>query len=167
MTLNIDHYLQHQADFPVDDDFREKLLKYDIGSAQRIKIVEAMDLSLLPALAARAGVIGPILHESCKDISELGAEICTALIVNSKPIDIQIALLNRAESRLNETEVRQTLSALPAPYSKIRVGWEIPRLPATDSNIDLVKWLDRRKFISSWSQGGFFDNDIRVNLRRK
>ncbi len=59
------------------------------------------------------------------------------------------------------------LADLPRPFSEIRTGYLTPRLTKTPGNLALVRWLAARKIISSWSEGGIFVDDIRVNLFRR
>ena len=169
ITKNVELYLAKAAEFPLDDDFREKLLGCNIRDEHRITIVRAMDVSLLASTPSRAAMIGPILARIGVEINELGAEPCQQIILNSKPIEIQIALFNKFQQKLDDQQVREMLDSLTAPFSDIKPGYGIPRIEGTEANLEFVKWLDVRRFISSWSQGGLFglDNDIRINLRRK
>jgi hypothetical protein len=67
---------------------------------------------------------------------------------------------------LAKEELRTVLRKLPKPYSDIKTGYGIPRLKNSPENLELVRWLDSRGIISSWSEGGLFTGDIRVNLYR-
>ena len=166
-ALNFEDYLAKQADFPSDDDFREKLLKQNITDAQRLQVIDLMDLNLLPTLSNRARSIGEVLMRSARDISQYGAAVCTALIVNAGSDESQVRLLNRSRTILDESQVRQILGQLPTPYKEITPGYLRPTLPDTEANVELVTWLHERGIISSWSRGGFGKQVIRVNNRHK
>ena len=166
-ALNIEDYLAKQADFPSDDDFREKLLKQQITDVQRLQVIDLMDLNLLPTLSNRARSIGEVLMRSARDISQYGAAVCTALIVNAGSDESQVRLLNRSRTILDESQVRQILGQLPTPYKEITPGYLRPTLPDTEVNVELVTWLHERGIISSWSRGGFGKQVIRVNNRHK
>ncbi len=69
--------------------------------------------------------------------------------------------------RLENAEVRDLLALLPDPMPDIRLGWTTPRIEGSEVNRAFASWLQDRKFISSWKQGGFLDDDIRLNMFRK
>lgn len=169
VTRNVDLYLAKESEFLVDDDFREKLLGCDIPDEHRITVMRAMDVSLFANMPSRAAVVGPILARTGTEISGLGPESCQQIIQSSKPIGIQIALFNKFQSKLDDQQVRATLGSLQEPFSEIKPGYVTPRIQGTVTNLEFVKWLEARRIISSWSQGGLFglDDDIRINLRRK
>jgi len=67
----------------------------------------------------------------------------------------------------DDQEVREILQSLPKPLPDLKPGWTTPRMSSSEVNLRFVEWLKARGFISSWKQGGFFDDDIRINLFRK
>jgi hypothetical protein len=166
---NIDRYLEIESECAPDDDFREKLLDSEIPDQQKLKIITAMNLTLLAGMPSRAAKVGPILIRTGADVSEFGADAAVGIIVNSRPINVQIPLLNKFQRNLDDQQVRSILGYLPEPFSEIKPGYGTPRIKGTEANLEFVRWLEARRFISSWSQGGLFglDDDIRINLRRK
>ncbi|MBU2588007.1 MAG: hypothetical protein KJ872_07840 [Alphaproteobacteria bacterium] len=166
---NIDRYLEIESECTPDDDFRGGLLSRDISDEKRLIIIKAMDLTLLASTPSRAAKVGPVLIRTGADVSEFGADAAVVIIVNSRPINVQIPLLNKFQRNLDDQQVRSILGSLPEPYSEIKPGYGTPRIKGTEANLEFVKWLEARRFISSWSQGGLFglDDDIRINLRRK
>ena len=124
-----------------------------------------MDLSGLPSLPERAGIVGPILLKTNCTLPSLTADIVKAIIVNAKPVSTQIRLLNLLHENLDKTEVREVLGQLPDPYSKIQTGYERPALRRTNENSEFVRWLDERDIISSIGKS-IWSDDIRVNLYR-
>ena len=86
--------------------------------------------------------------------------------MHSKPITMQISLLNKFNSILTDDEVRYVMADLPKPYSEIKTGYNSPRLDNSSENRELVTWLKSRKIISSWKEDNFFTDKIKVNLCR-
>jgi len=167
LAANVVTYLAAPDTFELDDEFRERLLRAEIDIGHKRAIVDLMDLGTLPDLPERAALIGPIIDRSEAKIPELDAGVVQTLIAHSRPISTQIALFNAYHSVLTDADVRQVLDSLPRPFSEIRTGYSSPRLTKTVENLALVKWLDSRNIISSWSEAGFFSDDIRVNLYRR
>lgn len=167
VATNIKTYLANSDNFALDDDFREQLLCSDIDQASKHEIVRLMDLTALASLPERSALIGPIIDGTDVSLFDLNADVVQALIDGSKSITTQISLLNTCHGILTIEELRAVLAKLPRPYSEIKTGYSIPRLKNTPENLELVRWLDTRGIISSWSEGGLFSNDIRVNLYRR
>ncbi|WP_221795288.1 hypothetical protein [Aquisediminimonas sediminicola] len=167
VAANIETYLADPGKFALDDDFREQLLRAEIGNEDKRALIELMDLNALNGLPERAALIGPILDRIDTNISRLDANIAHSLITHSRPIATQISLFNKCHSVLTDDDVRVVLANLPRPFSEITTGYQTPRLMNSPENIALVKWLDSRNIISSWSEGWLFTDDIRVNLKRR
>lgn len=167
VVANVAAYLEDPGTFALDDEFRERLLRTGIADVHKRAVVDLMDLGALPSLPERAALIGPIIDRSDARVAGLDAGLAQTLIAHSKPISTQISLFNKFHSVLTDSEVRHVLEALPRPFSEIRTGYSSPRLTNTAENIALVKWLDSRNIISSWSEGTLFTDDIRVNLYRR
>ncbi|MGP9799438.1 YobI family P-loop NTPase [Rheinheimera sp. NSM] len=167
VAANIDTYLANPDNFGLDDGFREELLRSEIDIVAKLGIVELMDLELLVNLPKRAALIGQIINNTNANISNLNGGIAKALITYSAPTATQISLFNKYQSLLTDDEVRQVLVNLPKPFSEIKTGFTTPRLKNNSDNLELVRWLDSRNIISSWSEGSLISNDIKVNLYRR
>lgn len=165
VAQNITSYLRDPNSFSVDDDLRERLLAADISDGEKRAIIGLMDLSGLPTLPERAGIIGPILLRTNCALPSLTPDIVKAIIVSSKPVGTQIRLLNLLHEKLDKNEVREVLGQLPEPYSNIQTGYTSPTLKRTNENSELVRWLNEREIISSVGTP-FWSNDIKVNLYR-
>ncbi|WP_205618057.1 hypothetical protein [Thalassospira permensis] len=161
IARNIDRYFVSGGKFSLDDSFREKLLNSNITDNQKLKIINDMDLTLIASLPSRASVIGKLFHRTNADISHLTAEAAQAVIINTKPVSAQVSLFNKCHKILSADQIRQTLKQMPEPFPEFKPGWRQPTIPKTESNVELVKWLDKRKIISSWKET-YFGNDIRV-----
>lgn len=166
VATNIAEFLGRES-FEMDDDFLEKLLRSQISVNDKRAVVGKLDLKAAAAIPARAALVGQILDATDVDVANLDSTVAQSLIVNSRPIDTQISLFNKLEGVLTNDDVRQVLVDLPRPFSDIKTGYLTPRLPKNPQNLTLVRWLAARKIISSWSEGGFFMEDIRVNLFRR
>jgi hypothetical protein len=166
VAANIDRYLEEPDSFELDDDFLEDLLRSDIDHVAKLEVVRLMDLKLLVNLSERSALIGSIIQNDDIENFDLDTAIALSLIEHSEPIETKISLLNKCQNYLNDDDVRQTLVNLPRPFSEIKIGHSRPKLKNTSVNQDLVSWLDSRDIISSWSDGDFFTNDIRINLYR-
>lgn len=167
VATNVDTYLADPDSFALDDDFREELLRSEIDNVAKLRIIESMNLEALVSLPNRSALIGPIIDNTKANISNLDGTIAQSLIIHSKPIATQISLLNKYHSLMTDDEVRHVLANLPKPFSEIKTGYCTPKLKNTSENHDLVRWLDSRNIISSWSEGGFLTDNIRVNLYRR
>ena len=167
VTANIDTYLAAPDSFALDDDFLEDLLQSEIDLTTKFQIVELMDLGALVDLPNRAALIGSILHIANVENLHLDEDIVRSLVQHSKPVEVQISLLNKFHHLLSDDEVRQVLANLPQPFSEIKIGYHTPRLMMNSENLELVEWLKSRNIISSWSAIGLLENEIKVNLYRR
>lgn len=149
---NIDEYLKQDDDIPLDDGFREKLLNTDIADQKKLTIASEMDLSLIAGLPERAVIFGELIHRTGTDVNHVTADAAKAIILNTKPISVQVSLLNRLRNAMSDDEVKQTLQSMPDPFSEIRPGRSLPRLTLSGDHIELVKWLTERGIISSWKE---------------
>lgn len=166
LAVNISLFLSEPDKFALDDDFFEELLKTDIDSAAKVKIVKLMDLERLDEFPKRAALVGSTIFNTNANISEINGTIAQSLVRHSSPISTQISLLNRYQSLMTHREVREILTNLPKPYSTITLGYHVPKLKNSPENLELVKWLDSRNIISSWSDKSLFSDEIKVNLYR-
>lgn len=166
VAANIDTYLADPDDFALDDGFREELLRSEVDNVAKLGIIELIDLGVLVGLPERSALIGPIINDTDANISKLDGSIAQSLVIHSKPIETQISLFNKFHSLMTDDEVHHVLANLPRPFSEIKTGYNWPRLQNTPENEDLVRWLDSRNIISSWSESSFFTDEIRVNLYR-
>lgn len=166
VAANITSYLSAPDKFELGDDFLEELLRAGIDNAAKIGIVKLMDLEKLNEFPKRAALVGSIIYNTNTNIQSVNGDIAQSLIKHSSPVLAQISLLNRYESLMTNNEVRQVLTKLPNPYSTITTGHHVPKLQNNPENLNLVRWLDSRNIISSWSDKGLFSNEIKVNLKR-
>ncbi|MGF2687270.1 ATP-binding protein [Marinobacter sp. DUT-3] len=167
VATNVDEYLANPEKLVIDDDLREELLRSEIDNAAKLRIIGLMDLEALVDLPERSALIGSILDNTDANISNLNRGVAQSLITYSTPIATQISLFNKYHSLMTDDEVRHVLANLPKPFSEIKTGRNTPKLKNTRENNDLVRWLDSRNIISSWSEGGVFTDYIRVNLYRR
>ena len=167
VAANIDTYLAGPDSFALDDGFREELLRSEVNNEAKPRIVDLMDLEALVNLPERSALIGSILGKTDANISNLNGIVAQSLVTHSTPIATQISLFNKYHFLMTDDEVRHVLANLPKPFSEIKTGYNTPRLKNTPENQDLVRWLDSKNIISSWSESSFFTDDIKVNLYRR
>lgn len=167
LATNVDEYLANPEKLVIDDDLREELLRSEIDDAAKLRIIELMDLEALVGNPERSMLIGSILGKTDANVSNLNGGVAQSLISHSTPITLQISLLNKYQFLMTGEEVRHVLANLPKPFSEIKTGRRTPKLKNTRENQVLVRWLDSRNIISSWSESGFLADDIRVNLYRR
>ena len=171
VAINIEEYLKDPDSFRLDDEFHVALLSQDIRIESKLDIIKLMDLTALGKYTERATLVGEILC-SVKDdvldiIPDIEGDIAFSLIMNTQPVETQVSLLNKFQSILTDGLIRSVLSNLPAPYNSIKKGYHKPKISKTTDNLTLVKWLDARDFISSYSHVKHTDKEITVNLFRK
>jgi len=166
VAKNIEAYIKTSDEYELDEDFHEKLLSTEISDEQKLRIIGEMDLSSLPSLPARASVIGRILHRTGGDVSNLTAEVAQAIVNNAKPLPTRMSLFNKYKERLDDEQLRSTIAQLPPPYSEIKRGGGRPLIPNTPENLEFVRYLEARSFISSSTLNTMKDK-IRINNFRK
>lgn len=167
VVRNIAAFLEVEGECALDDDFRQILLEAKISDEHRLKIIGAMDLGLLSGMASRAALIGTIIARTGVKVDNLEADSARAVIVNTPPLATQITLLNILHTQFDDLQLRDLLQVLPYPLPDIKPGIGVRRLESNDTNLEFVTWLKKRGFISSWTQGAFFDTAIRMNMFRK
>ena len=167
VAANIDEFFRLEDELDVSEDLKRRLLEANITDDSRLRIIRSMDLSVLHETHPLAALVGHILARSGVAVQNMDAEAMSAVVLRSRPLETQITLLNMLQDRLTDSEVRDLLALLPDPMPDIRPGWAIPRIEGSEVNRAFASWLQDRKFISSWKQGGFFDDDIRLNMFRK
>jgi hypothetical protein len=162
---NIASYFRSDVKDKVDDDFREKLLISNISDSDKFKVVEELDLLVVPQIPSRAAIIGSVIYSTGATLSNLTADVAQAIIIHSKPIAVQISLFNRWQRMMSDDAVRETLGKLAEPYSKIEVGYNVPILAKTNENLELVAWLVDRRIVSSFGETIY--GKIRIHNFRK
>jgi hypothetical protein len=167
VATNITEFLAKPDEFQLDDEFLEALLRCPIPVKDKRAIVALLDLPIAAGIPERAALVGQVLDTTDVNVANLDGSVARSLIANAKPIATQISLFNKLQPVLTDEDVRRVLSDLQRPFSEIRTGYSTPRLMSSPENLALVKWLADRKIISSWSEGGLFTDDIRVNLFRR
>lgn len=167
VATNISAYLSNTSEFSFDDVFLEELLSTEIDNDDKLQVIEMMNLGELISHPERAALIGKVAHQLPDTIPNIDATTTQFVITHSNPLEIQISFLNKYHSLMTNEEVLSVLSSLPKPFSEIKTGYNTPFLKNTPQNEELVKLLDSRNIISSWSRSTFLTDDIRVNLYRK
>lgn len=164
---NIGDFFSLEDELDVSEDLKQRLLETDITDDSRLRIIRSMDLSVLHDAPTLAALVGRILARTGVTVQNMDAKAMRAVVVRSRPLKTQITLFNMVQNRLEDADVRDLLAQLPDPMPDIRPGWATPKIEDSEVNRAFASWLQDRRFISSWKQGGFLDDDIRLNMFRK
>lgn len=166
LVHNIETYLSDKEKYPIDDSFREKLLASGISDSQKLSIIKDIDPATVLTSATVASKIGPIFSRIDMEFTGYDIEFIQAIIRHAKPISVKVSLLNKFHKALRLEQVRQLIEVMPEPFPDLlSVGWKSPKIPNTPENQTFVKWLEKRRVISSSSITMF--DEIRVNTFRK
>ena len=166
IARNIGKYLESPDKFSLEDEFLEELICLDIQTSKKLKLVELMNYDTLLDTPRRCAIIGELIAISDEKIPGLKSNVLLSLIKNSKETDTKISILNKYNASISDDEIFHVLASLPKPFADIKKGYNRPKLKNTAENRKLATWLDSRKIISSWSDGGLFNDDIKIYLRR-
>ncbi|WP_328585769.1 ATP-binding protein [Photobacterium aquimaris] len=167
VSLNIDMFLDNSECFDLSDDFLEHLLQTEISEINKFNVIKFMNLAILVDHHERAALIGSIVVNDDTNYCNVDGYIAKSIIMYSSPTTLQILLFNKYCTLMTNSDVREVLSNLPKPYCEITTGYHTPRLKNSLENKNLVMQLDHQNIISSWTIGGIFTDEIKVNLYRK
>ncbi|PDT07944.1 DNA-binding protein [Rhizobium sp. M1] len=165
IASNFESYQRNRDKYPIQDEFRRKLLDSHITDIQKLRIIADIDPVFVAGNVSVAAAIGPILDRSAIVTSDYGPDFVRAVVLNSRPDELQISLLNKLQSVLSTTEVRDVLRDLPDPYRDIALFGRYPRIDNSEINQQLASWLKERSLISSFAPTMF--GAIRINTFRK
>ncbi len=166
VAQNFTSYAADKARFPIDENLRTQLLRSKISDAQKVTIIGDMAETYVASNAAVAAVVGPIVDRSMTTASNHGSAFIRAIVVHSRPIGVQVSLLNKLHSSLSPSEVRDILASLPDPFKDIAEFGKSPRLEDSPANRLLATWLKEQKIISSFAEAGF-GSGLRIYTRKK
>ncbi|MHA6692967.1 hypothetical protein [Devosia sp. A449] len=107
-----------------------------------------------------------MLHRTGADGVDQDPTFTKAVVTASRPIRVQISLLNKMHDGLSDDWVIETLDSLSGPFKDIASYGKWPRIESNDVNVELATWLQTRRIISSFSpvSGG---DKIRINTKKK
>jgi hypothetical protein len=165
-ALNFDVYAARQSEYPVDDEFRGKLLQTGITDAQKLNVLADIDETYVASTPSVAAIVGPLLARSSATRGDHGAEFIKAVVLHSADVGVQVSLLNQLHSALSVPEIRSILSALPMPFQDIARFGKAPKLENSEPNRYLAQWLKDRDVISSFSET-LLTGEIKINTFRK
>lgn len=166
VALNFEAHLADPNRYVIDDGFRQKLLNSDITDTQKLKVIADIDPAFVTSNASIASTIGPILDRSVMVKSNYGSAFVRAVVLNSRPEELQVSLLNKLNGALSAAEVRDVLRDLPEPYREIAIFGKSPRIDNNEINVQLASWLKERNLVSSFTTT-IFGDAIRVNTFKK
>lgn len=159
-------YDAKKGDYSIDDEFRAKLLQTEITGAQKLNLIHDMDESFVVGSPSVAADIGPILGSSSIETIDFGVDFLKAVILSTRPIEVQITLFNKVNRALTVSDVREVLRGLPKPYQDIRTFGKSPKIVGSDVNRQLAFWLKQRNIISSFGDT-FLSGEIKIHTFKK
>lgn len=165
IELNFGAYLAKRTEIPIDIAIRERLLNSGISDQQKMIVIADIEPGLVVSSPSLASAVGPILDRSTIEATGYAPDFVRAIILNSRPEELQISLLNKLHSVLSATEVREILQILPSPYRDIAEYGRYPKIDSSPVNEVLATWLLERRLISSFAPAIF--GGIRINTFRK
>lgn len=166
VAANFTAFEAKKNEYPVDDEFRAKLLRSGITDVQKLKLIEDIDQTYIVDNASVAAEVGAILNKYPIDSRRYSADIIKAVTLNANAVKIQISLLNKLHRALTVSEVRDVLRRLPAPFQDIATFGRSPKIGNNDVNRQLVTWLKDRQIISSFGET-ILGGEIRIHTFKK
>jgi hypothetical protein len=166
VATNYAAYKAEKDRYQIDDDFRAKLLRSQITDAQKLALVADMEESFIAGTPSVAADVGPLLDKYPAAKPDYGVDFITAVILNSRPIRVQISLFNKLHSVLSTSEIRAVLRGLPGPFPDMAAFGKTPRIENNDINRQLVAWLDEDDVISSFGET-FLKDEIKIFTYRR
>jgi len=157
---NIDVYLSNKQNFPISDDVRAKLLKYEMSSKQKYEI--CLDATPEGVIANNdfAAQIAELLKLPETDVTRFDNRIITSAIANARQTDTSIRVLMKCIPEWDGAMIMETLMQLPSPYNEITGYGKSPKIPDTPINRQFATLLVENGVVSSISDK---KDSIRIN----
>lgn len=175
-----DEYLEEQNKYDLDSKDIKQLLKATIISDEKISIIKNADISLFKNDYELIDHIISIIIKQPRDIEldnklveiileykyyENLSEPVLNYIMDSEILIVnKVKLLSKLSIYLSEEEIFKQINKLGDPYSQVAEYGKKPAIEYSEDNIDLLKSLEAKKYISSWNEE---DEKLRVNTKRK
>ncbi len=166
VATNYPAYEVGKGQYSIDDGFRAKLLRTGISDPQKLDLIGEMQESFVVGEPSAAADIGTILDRSPMQKRDYSADFIKAVILNARPVKVQISLFNKLHPTLSISDVREVLLGLPGSFKDIAIFGRAPKIENSDVNRQLVTWLRERSIISSFGDTAFGD-EIRVHTFKK
>lgn len=161
IEINIKSFMENINDFELDNSDILKILKSElINKTNKIIIFERfIDLDLLIKEQETIDLVSSFVVELPYD--DLNKKNVLVLIKYTSSVITKVELLNLYFDSIcvTITDARLILTSYPKPYNQIMKKRKRPTLESNYFNIELVKKLKEKKFISS-----FEANDVEINV---
>lgn len=160
LGYNIDEYLSDKQNYPISDDVRAKLLKYEISSKQTYEI--CLDATPEGVIANKdfAAQIAELLKLPETDVTHFDNRIITSAIANARQTDTSIRVLMKCIPEWDRVMIMENLGQLPSPYNEITEYGKSPKIPDTPINRQFATLLVEHGVVSSISDK---NDSIRIN----
>jgi len=151
LGYNIHEYLSNKQNYPISDDVRFKLLKYDMSFKQTYEI--CLDATPEGVIANKdfAAQIAELLKLPDADVTRFDNRIIASAIANAQRTDTSILVLTKCIPGWDRAMIMETLEQLPAPYNEITEYGKNPKIPDIPINRQLATLLVEHGIVSSIS----------------
>lgn len=157
---NIDEYLSNKQNYPISDDVRAKLLKYEMSSKQSYEICLDATPEGVTSNKEFAAQIAELLKLPDTDVTRFDKTIITSAIANARQTDTSIRVLMKCIPVWDRVMIMETLGKLPSPYNEITEYGKGPKIPDTSINRQFATLLVEHGIVSSISDK---KDSIRIN----
>ncbi|MDG5853124.1 hypothetical protein [Clostridium beijerinckii] len=176
-----DDYLKDHGEYELDSKDIKELINSTITLSEKISIIKNTDISLFSnENGLMDDVIAIILKQQSHDIKldnilveillehkyykNLSDDMINYIMDSWILIINKVRLLSKLSNYLSEEEIFKQINKLGDPYSQITEYGKKPAIEYSEDNIDLLKSLEAKKYISSWN---IEDKSLRVNTKRR
>lgn len=157
---NIDQYLSNKQNYPISDDVRVKLLKYEMNLKQTYEICLDATPEGVNSNNDFAAQIAELLKLIDTDVTRFDIRVITSAIANARQADTSIRVLMKCIPVWDRVVIMETLGQLPSPYNEITEYGKSPKIPNTPVNREFATLLVEHGVVSSISDK---IDSIRIN----
>lgn len=157
---NIGEYLSNKQKYPISDDVRAKLLKYEMSSKQTYEICLDATPEGVTSNKDFAAQIAELLKLPDTDVARFDKRIITSAIANARQTDTSIRVLMKCIPVWDRVMIMETLGQLPSPYNEITEYGKSPKIPNSHINRQFATLLVEHGVVSSISDK---KDSIRIN----
>lgn len=154
-------FLQAPKSVAYTTDVAVGLMKSGLSIREKTMIIPCFEESILNKELANEVISVMKLHEINLDVS-----FFVNAMIHSDKTDEKIMIFGNVLEKkdLDEAAITSIISSLPGKYNEIAEKGKKPEIPNNDRTMKLIKILDARGYISSYSET---KNGIRVNTKLK
>lgn len=160
LTNNIAEYFKNPDQYPLTESVLIALLKSNISSQEKFKLVEDIDAATIANNSQIAALVSQNLYNVKEVIDSFDTKTITHLINAANAIDPKIYLLMRYEKKLDDNQLLAILKNLPEPFCKLAEDGKRPAFDNLENNKKLLDIIEERHMITGFKIEG---DKLRVN----